>query len=65
MATDFEAYTHEQLLAMIASLDSATVVARATQLQGAAVAIKDIGESLRKHQVKGWEARRPTGSRSG
>ncbi|ATZ26464.1 hypothetical protein SLAV_23275 [Streptomyces lavendulae subsp. lavendulae] len=55
MATDFEAYTHEQLLAMIASLDSATVVARATQLQGAAVAIKDIGESLRKHQVKGWE----------
>ncbi|MFG2391291.1 WXG100 family type VII secretion target [Streptomyces lavendulae] len=55
MATDFEAYTHEQLLAMIASLDSATVVARATQLQGAAIAIKDIGESLRKHQVKGWE----------
>ncbi|MFG2391287.1 hypothetical protein ACGFYF_20595 [Streptomyces lavendulae] len=55
MATDFEAYSHEQLLAMIASLDSATVVARATQLQGAAIAIKDIGESLRKHQVKGWE----------
>ncbi|MFE3763874.1 WXG100 family type VII secretion target [Streptomyces sp. NPDC059104] len=55
MATDFEGYTHEQLLAMIASLDSETVVARATQLQGAAVAIKDIGESLRKHQVKGWE----------
>ncbi|MFB0629203.1 WXG100 family type VII secretion target [Streptomyces sp. AB3(2024)] len=55
MATDFEAYSHEQLLAMIASLDSATVVARATQLQGAAVAIKDIGESLRKHQVTGWE----------
>ncbi|MET8754413.1 hypothetical protein ABZW32_30610 [Streptomyces sp. NPDC004667] len=55
MATDFEGYTHEQLLAMIASLDSATVVARATQLEGAAVAIKDIGESLRKHQVKGWE----------
>ncbi|MFE2248598.1 WXG100 family type VII secretion target [Streptomyces lavendulae] len=55
MATDFEAYSHEQLLAMIASLDSATVVARATQLQGAAVVIKGIGESLRKHQVKGWE----------
>ncbi|MEU9939642.1 WXG100 family type VII secretion target [Streptomyces lavendulae] len=55
MATDFEAYSHEQLLAMIASLDSATVVARATQLQGAAIAIKGIGESLRKHQVKGWE----------
>ncbi|MFD8291969.1 WXG100 family type VII secretion target [Streptomyces lavendulae] len=55
MATDFEAYTHEQLLAMIASLDSATVVARATQLQGAAVVIKGIGESLRKHQVTGWE----------
>ncbi|MFE2149646.1 WXG100 family type VII secretion target [Streptomyces lavendulae] len=55
MATDFEAYSHEQLLAMIASLDSATVVARATQLQGAAVVIKGIGESLRKHQVTGWE----------
>ncbi|MER7511571.1 hypothetical protein ABTX82_24925 [Streptomyces lavendulae] len=55
MATDFEGYTHEQLLAMIASLDSETVVARATQLLGAAVVIKDIGESLRKHQVKGWE----------
>ncbi|WP_371678333.1 WXG100 family type VII secretion target [Streptomyces sp. NBC_01276] len=55
MATDFEGYTHEQLLAMIASLDSETVVARATQLSGAAVVIKDIGESLRKHQVKGWE----------
>ncbi|MFD8026308.1 WXG100 family type VII secretion target [Streptomyces lavendulae] len=55
MATNFEGYTHEQLLAMIASLDSATVMARATQLQGAAVAIKDIGESLRRHQVKGWE----------
>lgn len=55
MATDFEGYTHEQLLAMIASLDSATVVVRATQLEGAAIAIKDIGESLRKHQVTGWE----------
>ncbi|MFD8291971.1 WXG100 family type VII secretion target [Streptomyces lavendulae] len=55
MATDFEAYSHEQLLAMIASLDSATVVVRATQLQGAAVVIKGIGESLRKHQVTGWE----------
>ncbi|MER5811669.1 hypothetical protein ABT143_26380 [Streptomyces sp. NPDC002033] len=55
MATDFEGYSHEQLLAMIASLDAETVKARATQLAEASKAIKSIGESLKKHQVKGWE----------
>ncbi|MEU9037375.1 hypothetical protein AB0D45_21085 [Streptomyces sp. NPDC048352] len=53
--TNFEGYSHEQLLAMIASLDPETVKARGTQLTQAAAAIKDIGESLKKHQVKGWE----------
>lgn len=55
MATNFEGYTHEQLLAMIASIDPETVKTRATQLADAATAIKEIGESLKKHQVKGWE----------
>lgn len=53
--TNFEGYTHEQLLAMIASIDPETVKTRATQLADAATAIKEIGESLKKHQVKGWE----------
>ncbi|MEU8459507.1 hypothetical protein [Streptomyces sp. NPDC029003] len=55
MATNFEEYTHEQLLAMIASLDAETVKTRAAQLADAAKAIQKIGESLKKHQVKGWE----------
>ncbi|MCX5378119.1 WXG100 family type VII secretion target [Streptomyces sp. NBC_00091] len=53
--TNFEGHSHEQLLAMIASLNPETVKARATQLTNAAAAIKEIGESLKKHQVKGWE----------
>ncbi|MFH7599549.1 hypothetical protein WDV06_31275 [Streptomyces racemochromogenes] len=53
--TNFEGYSHEQLLAMIASLDPETVKSRATQLAEAAKTIKEIGESLKKHQVKGWE----------
>ncbi|MFJ9343687.1 WXG100 family type VII secretion target [Streptomyces sp. NPDC101733] len=55
MATNFEGYTHEQLLAMIASLDADTVKARAAQLTDAAKVIAEIGNSLKKHQVKGWE----------
>ncbi|MER5811671.1 hypothetical protein ABT143_26390 [Streptomyces sp. NPDC002033] len=55
MATDFEGYSHEQLLGMIASLDAETVKARAAQLDKAATAIKEIGEVLKKHRVKGWE----------
>ncbi|MFF5705403.1 WXG100 family type VII secretion target [Streptomyces sp. NPDC012794] len=53
--TDFEGYTHEQLLGMIASLDPETVKTRATQLTEAAAAIKEIGESLKRHRVTGWE----------
>ncbi|MET9884810.1 hypothetical protein ABZZ20_17085 [Streptomyces sp. NPDC006430] len=60
MATDFESYTHQQLLAMIASLDAETVKARGTQLTEAAKTIKEIGESLKKHRVKGWEGEAAT-----
>ncbi|WP_030163161.1 WXG100 family type VII secretion target [Streptomyces sp. NRRL S-244] len=55
MATNFEGYTHQQLLAMIASIDPKTVETRSAQLNEAASTIKEIGESLKKHQVKGWE----------
>ncbi|WP_327283648.1 WXG100 family type VII secretion target [Streptomyces sp. NBC_01205] len=60
MATDFEGYTHQQLLAMIASLDAETVKTRGTQLTEAAKTIKEIGESLKKHRVKGWEGEAAT-----
>ncbi|MEU3408731.1 hypothetical protein ABZ766_32950 [Streptomyces sp. NPDC006670] len=53
--TNFEGYSHEQLLAMIDSLDPETVKARATQLADAAKALNEIGDSLKNHQVKGWE----------
>lgn len=55
MATDFEGYTHEQLMAMIASIKPEVVRARATQLEEAAIAIKEIGENLKNHKVSGWE----------
>lgn len=54
-ATDFEAHSHERLLAMIASLDPETVRTRAAQLTEAAKTIGEIGESLKRHRVRGWE----------
>ncbi|THA81887.1 WXG100 family type VII secretion target [Streptomyces sp. A0592] len=51
----FESYTHAQLYAMIAALDDEAVSARGTQLTEAAKTIKEIGEKLKKHKVKGWE----------
>ncbi|MFF2195188.1 WXG100 family type VII secretion target [Streptomyces sp. NPDC058157] len=53
--TNFEGFSHEQLLAMIDSLDPETVKARATQLADAAKALNEIGDTLKSHQVKGWE----------
>ncbi|WP_329313634.1 hypothetical protein OG723_15500 [Streptomyces sp. NBC_01278] len=60
MATNFEGYTHQQLLAMIASINPETVKTRGTDLAEAAEAIKAIGESLKKHRVKGWEGEAAT-----
>ncbi|WP_051700304.1 WXG100 family type VII secretion target [Streptomyces sp. NRRL F-4474] len=51
----FEGYSHAQLYAMIAALDDEAVSARGTQLTEAAKTIKEIGEKLKKHKVKGWE----------
>ncbi|KJK48260.1 WXG100 family type VII secretion target [Streptomyces sp. NRRL F-4428] len=51
----FESYTHAQLYAMIAALDDEVVSAQGTQLTEAAVTIKEIGNNLKKHKVKGWE----------
>lgn len=51
----FESYTHAQLYAMIAALDDEAVSARGTQLTEAAKTIKEIGDKLKDHKVKGWE----------
>lgn len=53
--TEFEGYSHAQLAAMVASLDSKTVSQRGTQLTEAAKAIKEIGQKLKDHKVKDWE----------
>ncbi|MFD0271778.1 WXG100 family type VII secretion target [Streptomyces sp. NPDC127106] len=55
MATNFEGFTHQQLLAMVASIDPKTVESRAAQLTEAADTIKEIGSALKKTKVTGWE----------
>ncbi|MGW4689437.1 WXG100 family type VII secretion target [Streptomyces sp. NPDC004244] len=55
MATDFEGFTHQQLLAMVASIDSETVKSRATQLTTATATIREIGNALKTTKVTGWE----------
>ncbi|MEV4194076.1 WXG100 family type VII secretion target [Streptomyces toxytricini] len=55
MATNFEGYTHQQLLAMVKTLNPDLVKTRSTQLTEAAKAITKIGEDLRNHKVTGWE----------
>ncbi|MFG2984786.1 WXG100 family type VII secretion target [Streptomyces sp. NPDC048258] len=55
MATDFQGYSHQQLKAMIASLDPETAKTRAAQLKKAADDIAKIAEKLKNHRVKGWE----------
>ncbi|WP_438313845.1 hypothetical protein ACSHWO_21255 [Streptomyces sp. HUAS TT3] len=60
MATNFEGFTHQQLLAMVASIDPKTVEARATLLTAAASTIKEIGLALKNTKVKGWEGEAAT-----
>lgn len=60
MATNFEGYSHAQLAAMVASLDAKTVSQRGTQLTEAAKTIKEIGQKLKDHKVKGWEGEAAT-----
>ncbi|MGW7101098.1 hypothetical protein [Streptomyces sp. NPDC054883] len=55
MVTNFDGYSHEQLMAMIASIKPELVRTRATELEEAAKAIKEIGENLKNHKVTGWE----------
>ncbi|MFE0578251.1 WXG100 family type VII secretion target [Streptomyces sp. NPDC058874] len=53
--SEFEGYTHAQLYGMIAALDDEVVSALGTQLTEAAKTIKEIGDKLKDHRVKGWE----------
>ncbi|GGT27308.1 MULTISPECIES: WXG100 family type VII secretion target [Streptomyces] len=55
MATNFEGFTHQQLLAMVKSLNPDIVKTRSTQLTNAAKTIEQIGEALKKYRVQGWE----------
>ncbi|MEU7556363.1 hypothetical protein AB0B01_29260 [Streptomyces sp. NPDC044571] len=45
---------------MVATLDPETVKTRATHLTEAAATIKEIGDALKKHKVKGWEGEAAT-----
>ncbi|MFJ3924945.1 WXG100 family type VII secretion target [Streptomyces sp. NPDC090022] len=53
--TNFEDYTHQQLLAMIASVNSGAASGRGKDLIEAAKVIKQIGEDLKKYRVADWE----------
>lgn len=53
--TTFDGYSHQQLRAMIAELDPIAVKDRADRLKKASEDIAKIAESLKKHQVTGWE----------
>ncbi|WP_284578807.1 hypothetical protein [Streptomyces sp. 2P-4] len=57
MATNFEGYTHQQLLAMVKTLNPELVKTRSAQLIDAAKVIDGIGTALRKHKVTGWEGK--------
>lgn len=55
MATNFEGYSHQQLVAIKDALDPVAVKERADRLQKASEDIAKIGEKLKNHQVTGWE----------
>lgn len=55
MATTFDGYSHQQLRAMITSIDPQAVQARADQLKKASDDIAKIAEKLKQHVVTGWE----------
>ncbi|MFE1412848.1 WXG100 family type VII secretion target [Streptomyces sp. NPDC058746] len=60
MATTFDGYSHQQLQAMIASIDPKAVQARADQLKKASEDIAKIAEKLKNHVVTGWEGEAAT-----
>ncbi|MFD9411059.1 WXG100 family type VII secretion target [Streptomyces sp. NPDC059989] len=55
VATTFDGYSHQQLRAMIASLDPIAVKDRADRLEKASEDIRKIAEKLKNHRVTGWE----------
>ncbi|MFG2295295.1 WXG100 family type VII secretion target [Streptomyces sp. NPDC048603] len=55
MATDFEPYSHKELLAMLASVDAETVRSRGQLLKDAEIEITKIGNDLKNHKVESWE----------
>ncbi|MEV6953903.1 hypothetical protein [Streptomyces sp. NPDC051183] len=55
MATEFDGYTHQQLLAMVSTVDAESLEGRAAQLKAAAELILRIGEGLKTYRVPDWE----------
>ncbi|RSS76924.1 hypothetical protein [Streptomyces sp. WAC06614] len=55
--TNFEGYSHQELLAMIASVNAEAVKSRGQLLKEAEVTITKIGNDLKNHKVEGWEGK--------
>ncbi|MEV7613521.1 hypothetical protein [Streptomyces sp. NPDC089799] len=55
MATDFEPFSHKELLGMLASVDAETVRSRGQLLKDAEIEITKIGNDLKNHKVENWE----------
>ncbi|WP_190344445.1 hypothetical protein [Streptomyces venezuelae] len=55
MATNFEGYSHKELLAMLASVDGEKVKTRGQLLKDAEIEITKIGNDLKNHKVENWE----------
>ncbi|MCB5181781.1 hypothetical protein [Streptomyces antimicrobicus] len=55
--TNFEGHSHQELLAMISSVNAETVKSRGQLLKDAEVTITKIGNDLKNHRVEGWEGK--------
>ncbi|MBW5486284.1 WXG100 family type VII secretion target, partial [Streptomyces bambusae] len=55
--TNFEGYSHQELLAMLASVNAETVKSRGQLLKDAETTITKIGNDLKNHKVQGWEGK--------
>ncbi|MFF5444415.1 WXG100 family type VII secretion target [Streptomyces sp. NPDC012888] len=55
MATNFEGYSHQDLVAMLASVDAGKIRSRGQLLKDAEVEITKIGNDLKNHKVEDWE----------
>ncbi|MDJ0379579.1 hypothetical protein [Streptomyces sp. G-G2] len=57
MTTNFEAYSHKDLLAMVAAVNPETVKTLGQLLTDAESTITKIGNDLKNHKVEGWQGK--------